>query len=80
MSRICSPKTNATNRWYTRPITAAQQAVGPAQLVALHDVDVVGRVLHEELELGGVELPVAVGVEDPLLASPRRSPESSAPP
>ena len=44
----------------------AHQVVGPPELVPLHDVDVVGRVLHEELELGGVELTVTVGVEDPL--------------
>src|SRR5262245_62429742 len=46
----------------------AEHAVCSAQLEALDDVDVVGRVPHEELQLSGIELSVAVGVEDPLLA------------
>ena len=61
------------------PDHRAHHAVGPAQLVALHHVDVVGRALHQQLELGGIELAVTVGVEDPLLRR-RPNPESSAPP
>ena len=45
----------------------ADHAVGAAQLVALRDVDVVGRAGDEQLDLGRVVLTVAVGVEDPLL-------------
>ena len=37
----CSPNTNDTNRWYTRPIDPPSEVVGAAELVALHDVDVV---------------------------------------
>ena len=48
------------------PDHRAEQTVGPAQLVALHDVDVVRRTPHQELELGRIELAVTIGVEDPL--------------
>ena len=49
------------------PDHRAHHAVGASQLVALHHVDVVGRALDEQLERGRIELPIAVGVEDPLL-------------
>src|SRR6266536_1093828 len=43
------------------------EIVRPVELVALHDVDVAVGLGDEELELAGVELTVAVRVEDPLL-------------
>ena len=45
--------------------------VAAPDLVALHDVDVVGGQRHEQRCLAGVVLGVAVGVEDPLVAGPR---------
>src|SRR5947209_3298076 len=46
---------------------ATRDVVGSVELVALHDVDAVGCLRDEELELGGIVLAVTVGVEDPLL-------------
>ena len=68
MSRIFEPEEQRDEAVVHAADDAPQHAVGAAQLVALHDVDVVGRVLHEQLELGGVVLRVTVGVEDPLPA------------
>ncbi len=46
----------------------AVPGVGPADLVAVHQIDVVGHPFPEQGHLAGIVLGVAVGVEDELLA------------
>ena len=48
VSRTCSRKSSLTTWWYDAPDHLAVPGVAAADLVALHDVDVVGRQRHQQ--------------------------------
>jgi choline dehydrogenase len=68
VSRIRSPKQSATKPPVHAADDRAQRAVRALEPVALHDVDRLRGAADERRELSRIELAVAVGVEDPLLA------------
>ena len=48
-------------------MTLRYHGIAPADLVALHDIDVVGGQRHEQRGLASVVLRIAIGVEDPIV-------------